>query len=84
MSAPTSPALRGLRQPRLPLLEDENIFQKSASKGVGGIAVELQPWRPIFEKYYHLREKGGVLMLLKTTHHLEAKAQYVLYPVPAS
>ena len=24
-------------------------------------AVELQPWRPIFEKCPHLREKGGVL-----------------------
>ena len=41
-------------------LEDENIFQKSASVVVGGIAVELQPRRPIFEKCSHLREKGGV------------------------
>jgi hypothetical protein len=56
-------------------LEDEDIFQKSASVVVGGIALELQPRRPIFEKCY-LREKGGVLMLLKTTRHLEAKAQY--------
>jgi hypothetical protein len=29
-------------------LEDENIFQKSASVVVGGIAVELLPGRPIF------------------------------------
>jgi hypothetical protein len=50
-------------------LEDENIFQKSASVVVGGIAKELQPRRPIFEKCSHLREKG-VLMLLKTTLHL--------------
>jgi hypothetical protein len=56
-------------------LEDENIFQKSASVVVGGIAVELQPRRPIFEKCSHLREKGGVLMLFKTTLHLGAKAQ---------
>jgi hypothetical protein len=26
------------------------------------IAVEVQPWRPIFEKCSHLREKGGVLI----------------------
>jgi hypothetical protein len=40
-------------------LEDENIFQNSASMVVGGIAVESQPWRPVFEKCSHLREKGG-------------------------
>jgi hypothetical protein len=34
------------------------------------------PTWPIFEKNSHLRKKGGVLMLLKTTHHLGAKAQY--------
>ena len=55
-------------------LEDENIFQKSASVVVGGIAVELQPRRPIFEKCSHLREKGGVPMLLKMTPNLGAKA----------
>jgi hypothetical protein len=26
------------------------------------IAVEVQPWRPIFEKCSHLREKGGGLI----------------------
>jgi hypothetical protein len=36
----------------------------------------LRPWRPIFEKSSHLREKGGVLVLLNTTRHLGAKAQY--------
>ena len=30
---------------------------------VCGIAVELQPREPIFEKCPHLREKGGVLTL---------------------
>ena len=40
-------------------LEDENFFQKSASVVLGGIAVELEPRRPIFEKCSHLREKGG-------------------------
>jgi hypothetical protein len=34
---------------------------------VGGISQELQPSWPIFEKCSHLREKGGVLLLLKTT-----------------
>jgi hypothetical protein len=28
-----------------------------------GIAIESVPWRPIFEKGPHLREKGGVLTL---------------------
>jgi hypothetical protein len=41
-------------------LEDENIFQKSASLVVYGFAIELQPWSPIFEKSSYLREKGGV------------------------
>ena len=45
-------------------LEDENIFQKMTSVVllVSGIAVELKPRRPIFEKCSHLREKGGVLI----------------------
>jgi hypothetical protein len=41
----------------------KDATQKSASVVVGGIAVELQPRRPIFEKCSHLREKGGVLTL---------------------
>jgi hypothetical protein len=40
-------------------LDDENIFQKSASVVLGEIAVELEPRRPIFEKCSHLRGKGG-------------------------
>jgi hypothetical protein len=28
-----------------------------------GLAIESVPWRPIFEKCPHLREKGGVLTL---------------------
>ena len=35
--------------------------QKSARVVLGGIAVELEPREPIFEKCSHLREKGGVL-----------------------
>jgi hypothetical protein len=58
-------------------LEDENIFQKSASVVPREIEFPVVPPRPIFEKCSHLREKGGVLMLLKTTRHLVAKAQYV-------
>ena len=37
----------------------EDATQKSASMVVSGIAIELQPWSPIFEKCPHLREKGG-------------------------
>ena len=45
---------------------EKNVFlkdatQKSASVVAPGIAVEVQPRRPIFEKCPHLREKGGVL-----------------------
>ncbi len=29
------------------------------------IVVEVQPWRPIFEKCSHLREKGGVLIFFR-------------------
>ena len=65
-------------------LEDENIFQKSASAVPRGIEFPLVPRRPIFEKCSHLREKGGVLMLLKTTLHLLAKAQYIYSVVATS
>ena len=44
-------------------LEDEDIFQKSATMVASEIAVEVQPREPIFEKCPHLREKGGVLTL---------------------
>jgi hypothetical protein len=58
-------------------LEDKKFFQKSSSVVVDGIEVVLQPRRPIFEKRSHLRERwGGGGMLLKTTRHLGAKAQY--------
>jgi hypothetical protein len=53
-------------------LVDENFFQKSASMVLWGIRFPIVPWRPIFEKSSHLRENGGVLMLFKTTPHLEA------------
>jgi hypothetical protein len=45
---------------------------------LSGIEIELVhvPSWQIFEKCSHLREKEGVLMLLQTTLHLEAKAQY--------
>ena len=39
----------------------------------------IQPRRPTFEKSSHLQEKGGVLMLFKTTLHLGAKAEYRSY-----
>ena len=56
-------------------LEDENFFQKSASVVALLLQFLVQPRRPIFEKCSHLREKGGVLMLFKTTRHLGTKAQ---------
>jgi hypothetical protein len=40
--------------------------QKSACVVLGGIAVELEPREPIFEKCPHLREKGGVLTKIWT------------------
>jgi hypothetical protein len=57
-------------------LEDENIFQKSAPLVALILLFLVIPTEPIFEKSSHLREKGGVLMLFKTTPHLGAKAQY--------
>jgi hypothetical protein len=56
-------------------LKDENIFQKSAPLVALLFRFLVQPTEPIFEKSSHLREKGGVLMLFKTTPHLGAKAQ---------
>ena len=53
----------------------KDATQKSASVVEPGIAVEFQPRRPIFEKCSHLREKGVVLMLSKTTLHLVANPQ---------
>ena len=41
----------------------KDATQKSASMVQWGIAIEFVPWRPIFEKCSHLREKGGVLTL---------------------
>ena len=66
----------GKKSAPLLFLEDENIFQKSASVVLSRIQFWIVPRRPIFEKSSHLREKGGVLMLFKTTPHLETKAQY--------
>jgi hypothetical protein len=43
-------------------LEDENIFQKSASVVLSRTEFWILPRRPIFEKCSHLREKGGVLI----------------------
>ena len=45
-------------------------FQKSASVVQILQRFPIVPRRPIFEKCCHLRGKGGVLMLLKTTPHL--------------
>jgi hypothetical protein len=41
------------------------VSQKSASVVLCGIAIELVPRSPIFEKCPHLREKGGVLTQIK-------------------
>jgi hypothetical protein len=58
-------------------LGDENIFKKSASMVTRGISKEMVPWSPILKNVLIFEEKGGALMLLKTTLHLEAKAQYI-------
>ena len=42
-------------------LEDENIFQKLGSIVPFLLQFRVVPWRPIFEKCSHLREKGGLL-----------------------
>jgi hypothetical protein len=56
--------------------KDENIFQKSARVILSRIEFWIVPREPIFEKCSGLREKGGVLMLLKTTLHLQTNPQY--------
>ena len=43
----------------------KDATQKSAPLVVSGIAIELQPTEPIFEKCPHLREKGGVLTQIR-------------------
>jgi hypothetical protein len=52
-----------------PYREKKTFFkdatQKSASMVLSGIVIELEPWRPIFEKCSHLREKGGVLTQIR-------------------
>jgi hypothetical protein len=57
--------------------EDENICQKSAPLVPWGIHFSMELTELISEKCSHLREKGRMLMLLKTTLHLLAKAQYL-------
>jgi hypothetical protein len=44
---------------RKPFFSRFGVSQKSASVVLGGITVELEPRKPIFEKYFYLREKGG-------------------------
>jgi hypothetical protein len=43
----------------------KDATQKSARVVLCGIAVELVPREPIFEKCPHLREKGGVLTQIR-------------------
>ena len=53
----------------------KDATQKSASMVERGVAMKFQPWRPIFEKCPHLREKGGVLTL-KTPRGVCAYSTY--------
>jgi hypothetical protein len=46
---------------KLNFLEDENIFQKSASVVLSRIQFWIVPRRPIFKNFSHPREKEGVL-----------------------
>jgi hypothetical protein len=60
------------------LFLEKDATQKSARlvllvELVGGIAIELEPREPIFEKCPHLREKGGVLTKIR--------AYYIVYIV---
>jgi hypothetical protein len=43
----------------------KDATQKSASMVRCGISMESVPWRPIFEKCPHLREKGGMLTQIR-------------------
>ena len=43
----------------------KDATQKSATLVLAGIAVELEPTWPIFERCPHLREKGGVLTQIR-------------------
>jgi hypothetical protein len=54
----------------------KDATQKSASMVVSGIAIELQPWSPIFEKCSHLREKGELMgnSLSRTVYRGEHQA----------
>jgi hypothetical protein len=45
----------------------KDATEKSATLVLGGIAVELEPTWPIFEKCPHLREKGGVLTQIRAS-----------------
>ena len=53
----------------------ENFTLQSPPRRSDILQFRVVPTEPIFEKCSHLREKGGVLMLFKTTPHLVAKAQ---------
>ena len=52
--------------------------QKSAFMVVSKIGIELQPWRPIFEKFPHLREKGGGADQSLGSFGIGCPVQYVL------
>ena len=43
----------------------KDATQKSARVVERGILIEFQPREPIFEKYSHLREKGGLLTQIR-------------------
>ena len=59
----------------------KDATQKSASMVLSGIAIELEPWSPIFEKCPHLREKGGVLTL-RTPHWVRADPYSMFFRDP--
>jgi hypothetical protein len=53
-------------------------FSKIGLHGCNSISIPLTTMEADFlKKSSHLREKGGVLILFKTTRHLGAKAQSV-------
>ena len=54
----------------------KDATQKSAFMVAPGIAIEVQPWSPIFEKCPHLREKGGVLTEI---WHIRNRLSHTVY-----
>ena len=68
--------------PRIPTdIFFKDAPQKPASLAPRGIAIEVVPTEPIFEKCSHLREKGGVLTQIGLTGNRLSRTVHVLLDV---